>query len=222
MYLGVTKEMKRIQTIAATVCAVSVLASAASAATITSLDANGEVLATAPTSVTNAAPVNSPLIQGFNEQTGVSLLNNLTMENYTAADTSAVLGTVVDSHMFFINQESGKPDPLVTTTAEFSFSETILGVITSLTGLDNTDSIFGASGTTYEAGFTARGLEGNDAVSFSGNTLTLTFAITQPGDWVRVITASSVPAVPLPAGAPLLLAGLGAFGWMRRRQAKKA
>jgi hypothetical protein len=27
------------------------------------------------------------------------------------------------------------------------------------------------------------------------------------------------PAVPLPAGLPLLLAGLGAFGWMRRRQA---
>lgn len=34
------------------------------------------------------------------------------------------------------------------------------------------------------------------------------------------ITADVLPsAVPLPAGLPLLLAGLGAFGWMRRRQA---
>jgi len=33
------------------------------------------------------------------------------------------------------------------------------------------------------------------------------------------ITEDVLPPVPLPAGLPLLLAGLGAFGWMRRRQA---
>ena len=32
------------------------------------------------------------------------------------------------------------------------------------------------------------------------------------------LVSIEVSAVPLPAGFPLLLAGLGAFGWMRRRQ----
>lgn len=35
-----------------------------------------------------------------------------------------------------------------------------------------------------------------------------------------IVEEINAPAVPLPAGAPLLLAGLGAFGVMRRRQSK--
>lgn len=32
------------------------------------------------------------------------------------------------------------------------------------------------------------------------------------------ITSEVAPSIPLPAGLPLMLAGLGAFGWMRRKQ----
>ncbi len=188
----------------------------ANAATITALTATGEVIA-APASVTDAAPVNSPLIQGFNEKSGVTLAAPLTMQNYNLSPTTALAGTTVDSHMFFMNRSGGA---LQTTAASFSFSTNVLGIITSLAGLDATDSLLGAAGTTYEDGFTARGLEGADSVAFSGNTVSLTFAITQPGDWVRVITVADVAPVPLPAGASLMLAGIGAFAAMRRKAKK--
>jgi len=198
----------------------SVLALPASAATITALTvATGEVIAT-PGSVTNDLPDNAPVIQGFNEKSNVLLAVDLVLQNYTAANTVAMAGTRVDSHMFFMNQESGAPDPVVETSAQFSFSSTVLGIITSDGALDATDTLLGALGTTYEAGFTARGLEGGDSVSFAGNTVTLNFRLTQPGDWVRVITEADLAPVPLPAGAPLMLVGLGAFALMRRKAKK--
>jgi len=190
----------------------------AHSATITALTpATGQVIA-APSSVTNAAPVNSPFIQGFNEQSNVLLAADLTMQNFNNPSTVATAGTAVDSHMFFMNLAGGGSQ---TTTARFEFSSAVLGIITSGSGLNATDASLGATGTTYQSGFALRGLEGADAVSFSGNTVSLTFAISQPGDWVRVITAADIAPVPLPAGAPLLLAGLGAFAVLRRK-AKRA
>lgn len=197
----------------------SVFALPASAATITALDLNGLVIA-APASVTNAAPVNTPIIHGFNEQSNVLLAADLTMQNYGNPNTIALTGTSVDSHMFFMNQPSGAPNPNVTTTASFSFSTAVLGIITSTSALNNSDMLLGAVGTTYQSGFSNRGLEGADAVSFAGNSVDLTFSLTQPGDWVRVITAADVAPVPLPAGAPLMLAGIGAFAVMRRKAKK--
>ncbi|MCV6594727.1 MAG: VPLPA-CTERM sorting domain-containing protein [Silicimonas sp.] len=52
-------------------------------------------------------------------------------------------------------------------------------------------------------------LNGQDTVA--GTTISLPTG-------ANLLATIEVSQVPLPAGAPLLLAGLGAFGWMRRRQ----
>ncbi|MFL4471797.1 VPLPA-CTERM sorting domain-containing protein [Tateyamaria armeniaca] len=53
---------------------------------------------------------------------------------------------------------------------------------------------------------------GFDAISGNAEEQTLT------GNFVFAEVAPSVPAVPLPASLPILLAGIGALGWMKRRK----
>lgn len=81
----------------------------------------------------------------------------------------------------------------------------------------NSSSILGAIGTVYPgAAFAARGLESNDHYAVSGNQITVKMSVTEPGDWIRVVTASkSVPD----GGATFCLFGLGlaAIGLARRR-----
>jgi hypothetical protein len=52
------------------------------------------------------------------------------------------------------------------------------------------------------------------------STIALGMMVTEPGDWIRVVTLS---AVPIPAALPLFGTGLGILGflgWRRRRQAQ--
>jgi hypothetical protein len=128
---------------------------------------------------------------------------------------------------------------------ECTFSGTILGVMSDYMGTNeaNSSSILGAAGTQYSPGllgnpaapFAARGMEHpndnnilgtnrgcgtvNDGYLISGNTLCVSMLVTEPGDWIRVVTVS---AVPVPAALPLMLAGLGGLGFMARRKSRKA
>ncbi len=51
----------------------------------------------------------------------------------------------------------------------------------------------GRPGTFYPGAFSARGLEGNDSASVSGDKLSLSvyLEVSQPGDWMRVVTGKS-------------------------------
>ena len=164
----------------------------------------------APEFVTNSNAFNTGL-QGFDEQQGVVLMDPLSVDGGVIA-----AGTRVDSHMIFLNKQNGVPGRLSHANVEWTFSGEILGIMIDVNGLDEMAStaVLGALGTTYDT-FNNRGLEGNDLISFAGVTLTTSFLVTQPGDWVRVITASEIP---LPAGLPLFLAGMAGLGFVKRKK----
>lgn len=191
-------------------------ASSASAATITAVT-NGTVVS-APTDLTNDSPTSQTTVSGFTEATGVIIgLGGLVMD----IGGTLAAGTVVDSHMFYFNNDGANDRTFNDITATFSFDRDILGFITATGKLNTTDGLLGAPGTSYPD-FSARGFEGDDEItSFDTNSFTVFLEITQPGDWFRVITApggQDISDVPLPAGAPLLLAGMAAFAAMRRKK----
>lgn len=167
-------------------------------------------------------------MQGFNEAQG------LTTSVLHATDGGSIAaGTRVDSHMIFLNSQG---------TANLShfgviwtFSEAIIGIMSDGGGLLEAASTFelGAPGTNYTAvfggsgpaaPFPARGLEGNNGSGLGGdgyqllapNVLRVGMNVSEPGDWIRVVTRAAV--VHEPGTWALVL--LGAFGILvsRRRQ----
>ena len=170
-------------------------------------------------------------IQAFNERIGVLLAANLAVDGDTIA-----AGTRVDSHMIFLNSGPGNNNTLIEhgangnqNAASFTFNGAILGVMSNSNGSLETNStpILGSLTTNYPGSpFSARGMEGNpldgllnnDWYSFTGNTIQLGMRVTEPGDWIRVVTVS---AVPIPAALPLMFGGLGLLGlagWRKKRK----
>jgi hypothetical protein len=94
--------------------------------------------------------------------------------------------------MIFLNTLGSVPANDVQT---WTFDGLILGVMSDGPGLREgaTTPLLGALGTVYPAPFANRGLESNDAYIVAGNQLTLRDSVTEPGDWIRVVTASAVP-----------------------------
>ena len=188
------------------------LAVSAARATIISVAGSGVIIAPPALIGNNDNPL-STAQQGFNERQGVLLVGPL------AVDGGAIAGgNAVDSHMIFFNQ-SGQVS--LSTLATWTFSGSILGVMSDLNGtLEAGSSAFLGSPTTlgYPApgGFSSRGMETNDSYIIAGNTLTVRMNITQPGDWIRVITR----ATPEGGTAGLMLAAaLSVLAIFRRRRA---
>jgi len=105
--------------------------------------------------------------------------------------------------------------------AIWTFAHDILGVMSDSAGEMEAASslLLGAVGTSYPGAFDARGLEGSvtngipDYYSFANNELDLGMRVTQPGDWIRVVTKVSEPS-PL----ALMAFGLAGLGFVRRRK----
>ncbi|MCH8882896.1 MAG: hypothetical protein IIA41_05275 [SAR324 cluster bacterium] len=104
-------------------------------------------------------------------------------------------GWIVDSHMIFLNQPDGTLGVTSGVTVDvdrlWTFDNPVVGVMSDFTGsLEVASSpLLGAPGTVYPAApFGARGMEGADGYVVAGNTITVTMGVTQPGDWIRVIT----------------------------------
>lgn len=196
---------------------------------------NGPEIIDAPANVNDDVAFNIGL-QAFNEAQFVTLTSDLDVDGGVVDS-----GTVVSSHMIFLNSGPGdNPDLKISHGAggdrnnpvSFQFDGEILGVMSAFNGEDEIGSsdFLGAGGTIYPtATFDARGLEGdpldggimNDWYSFSGDTISLGFVVTEPGDWIRVITAAGAgPVAPVPVPASILLLGtaLGGFGLMARRR----
>ncbi len=204
--------------------ALAVSATASSAAIISVFDAGASSAGVAasiiapPTSVLDQQVPNLAQ-QGFDERQGVILSADLAVDG-----ASIAAGTRVDSHMIFLNKPDARDGRLTHTGVVWGFSGTILGVMSDGFGQleAGSTSLLGAIGTIYPGnGFFARGMESNDSYAINGNELTVNMFVRQPGDWIRVITASAVP-VPVPAAMPLLLLALGGLALVKRRRKQTA
>lgn len=198
----------------ATACAMLLGVSVADAAII-GVTANGQQIG-APGSVADDAPgvESSTKMLGFDERQGVLLGGALSVDGGSIA-----AGTRIDSHMILLNSPGNQ---LLDLSATWTFSGIILGVMSDNGGLLEaaSNALLGAIGTAYPGAYNNRGFEGGNPDSYSGvgtNMLDVRMYVTEPGDWIRVITASPSD-VPAPGGLAILGLGLVALGALRRRK----
>lgn len=199
-----------IRTLAAAL-AFSAISSVASASVV-GLTGNVVELSPAPLSVNNSIPGNDTTAYVFEEQT-IWLTSDLVTDTGTIS-----AGQWVTSYMLFMNQVSGPPQINTSASGTVSFTDAILGLMTSSANMINSSglsALLGASGTNYNLTHSLTGLENNDSLTFSGNVATFAFNVNEPGDWTRVITVATIP---LPAGGLLLLGALGGLATLRRRR----
>ncbi len=184
-------------------------ATSAAQATVISVSGSGLIIG-APAFIGNSDNPLSTHQQGFNERQGVTLIGPLPVDGGSVG----AAGMLIDSHMIFFNQSGTGP---LSTTAIWTFSGTILGVMSDINGtLEAASSGFlGAPGTLGypgPGGFTSRGMESDDGYSGVGTTsLTVRMNIAQPGDWIRVITVRTPDAGNTAILLALALLGLPAL-----------
>ena len=97
-----------------------------------------------------------------------------------------------------------------------TFDSNILGIISSTDNLGASDFLANTGVTYLEP--TLRGLEVDDIVTITGlNTISVDWVARNPGDYIRVITAQSPAAVPVPAAFWLFGSALALLGLRNRK-----
>lgn len=175
---------------------------AAAVPTATAALTGGPDIIPAPASVVNssaAGGASNDHQQGFEERQGVLLEEDLAVDG-----GSIPAGTVVDSHMIFLNIPDTRPGTVSDFNRTWTFDGPVLGVMSDGDGALEVASspLLGAAGTTYPATpFPARGMElgagdpargaggvAGEGYTVNGSSIIVGMNVSQPGDWIRVIT----------------------------------
>jgi hypothetical protein len=159
------------------------------------------------------------------DPTAVITTAGITFEEYSSP-TPVGQGQVDTSTLFFIDEKTGPlgkawyiffdPQGPGDIVATITFEAAITGVFITKADLDGSNATYGAPGINYGTS-TLIGLEARtDAISWSGNVLTIDWKAIDPGDHIRVFT--QVTQVPEPETYALMTAGLIAVGFIARRR----
>lgn len=207
------------------------LASSLSRASLISVTGDGQILTTPPAKVKNGQVTNDHQ-QGFNELQDVIIPAGLNGGLGLLVDNGVYIapGTEVSSHMIFLNQinHEGADPKLNDVGINWTFDGQILGVMSDRDGAEEAAStwLLGNPATIYPDYSTDnlknRGLEisdrpnGEKADSYlvSGDSITVNMHVTQPGDWIRVLT---VAAPDTGSSAALLSFGVAGLTLIRRK-----
>lgn len=203
------------------------LVAASSQAIIVSVGGTASLIA-APADARLDALTGSDIVPVWDETQGFTLTSNLKVDavssgTYTVASDLPVVqpeisaGSVVNSHYIHFDSPASNAAAAV---GSVTFGEDILGVIVmgdsngTPKTLDLSDYL--ASGTLHDDNLNHRGLELDSSdwfgISADRRTLNYGFAITQPGDRIRVVTA------PEPVSILGMVAGIGMLVNSRRRK----
>jgi hypothetical protein len=225
--------MKKIACLAVLAATAMVGSAPASAVIVSGTVTSGNILGVGGTFVkTNAALtpnvgvnlINGANIYGLDERQGGFLVRATRFWTTgslspTAAVTNIGIGTRVNSHLIFLDAPTdivpNSIDP-ITGAGTVTFSGRILGYRWGQATMAATNSTLGARSVTYGI---LRPLETlNDRLSFSGRTLTYSFASpASTADFVRVITD-----VPEPSTWAMLISGFAMVGLALRGRRRTA
>lgn len=156
----------------------------------------------------------NPNLYAFDEGQNITITTDLSVD----VGSSITAGTVVASHYVFF-------DPMYSQsqTGFITFDSAVLGIATSEGTMSASDFLINNSVTYLSPA--ARGIEGGDDVwiaSDDPNTIWVSWSASSPGDYIRIFTeyspSAELPAVPLPAALPLLIAAIGSLGITARRR----
>lgn len=172
----------------------------------------------AAVSIQEDSPTNTHQ-QGFDENQSVLINRNIQV------DQGIILaGTLVSSHIIFLNTANNQ---FAADLQTWEFDTDILGIMSDRQGrkMARSNDLFAPFNDYFTSQnnslpFKFAGLESNsDYYSFNGRFLDLYMQVTEPGDWIRVLTVGQPPVsqVPLPGAVWLFGSCLLGLASMRRK-----
>ena len=137
--------------------------------------------------------------RGFDERQNVTLSSSLATDGLSGLASSISSGTLVDSHMIYLNPASGQ-GTVVHDGVTWTFEGAIIGVMSDKQGNREaaSNAQLGKSGTSYPGAYGKRGIESADSYSFpTANQITVNTRTKNPGDYLRVVTVGNTNDAPV-------------------------